>query len=451
MIPTRAAFQNYKMVTRYDEPIRVYDELTAQDVWATRSEFGEQNDSYIYDMSENIAGIPQITIPEGYVDEGSEVVIRMAEILYPQATEEVSPLYQVTENAPPTYLQHGMADTAVDYMDSVNLYNRLMEVTGDSRNKLELFPCFTHAINKFISQENAEKIVAWLDNVLEDLPEMTGELSIKPGQNSVTISWENAENALANQKYVVYCDGEKVGETQSLTYTLEGLEAGREYEFSIRAMRLSGEESDWLSVTLTLPGTEEAVLSATAPESAQVNDEFVVKIVTNNAVSDVRLLNENGMAMGRKQVEIVENDDGTKTFYLTISVGTVGNDRAFTVITQDNEGVFSDSGVTVSLDITSVQPVIISFDVPESVSVDETFTVQAVTDLDATKIEIYNEYGLKMGLKSLTSKIVDGQKVWMGEMSIGTKGERTFLAYAVNKYGARSEALTDNISVKEIA
>lgn len=90
VIPTRKAFQNYEMVTRYDEPVRVYDELTAQDVWATRSEFGESNNSYIYDMGENISGNPQLIIPDGYVDEGAEVIIRMAEVLYPEATEEAS-------------------------------------------------------------------------------------------------------------------------------------------------------------------------------------------------------------------------------------------------------------------------------------------------------------------------------------------------------------------------
>ena len=74
------------------------------------------------------------------------------------------------------------------------------------------------------------------------------------------------------------------------------------------------------------------------------------------------------------------------------------------------------------------------------------------TDLNATGIAVYNEYGMKMGVKSLSYKIVDGQKEWTGVMSIGTKGERTFTAYAVNKYGVKSEnTLTDSISVKAYA
>ena len=56
-----------------------------------------------------------------------------------------------------------------------------------------------------------------------------------------------------------------------------------------------------------------------------------------------------------------------------------------------------------------------------------------------------------MGLRSLSYKVVDGQKVWTGVMAIGTKGERTFTAYAINKYGVQSEALTDSVSVKAYA
>ncbi|MCI8497672.1 MAG: hypothetical protein HFE85_05425 [Clostridiales bacterium] len=56
-----------------------------------------------------------------------------------------------------------------------------------------------------------------------------------------------------------------------------------------------------------------------------------------------------------------------------------------------------------------------------------------------------------MGVKSLSYKIVDGQKEWTAVMSIGTKGDRTFTAYAVNKFGAQSEPLTDSIRVKAYA
>ena len=39
-------------------------------------------------MGENVIGVPQITIPDEYVDEGQEVTVRFAEILYPDNLAE---------------------------------------------------------------------------------------------------------------------------------------------------------------------------------------------------------------------------------------------------------------------------------------------------------------------------------------------------------------------------
>ena len=104
-----------------------------------------------------------------------------------------------------------------------------------------------------------------------------------------------------------------------------------------------------------------------------------------------------------------------------------------------------------NLDITSIPATLINFNIPDTAVANRTFIVKATTDLNASGIAVYNEYGLKMGVKSLSYKIVDGQKVWMGVMCIGTKGERTFTAYAVNRYGVRSDALTDTVTVTAFA
>ncbi|MCI8497493.1 MAG: hypothetical protein HFE85_04510, partial [Clostridiales bacterium] len=196
---------------------------------------------------------------------------------------------------------------------------------------------------------------------------------------------------------------------------------------------------------------EEPVKSVSAPETAQVNAEFDVIVVTAASVADVRLFNENDMAIGRKAVSVTENEDGTKTWIITVVIGTVGNGRTLKVVTKGPEGYLKDSGKTVSIDITSVPPVLNSFDLPDTAVANRTFIVKATTDMAAAKIAVYNEYGTKMGLKSLSYKIVDGQKEWTAVMSIGTKGERTFTAYAVNKFGVQSDALTDTISVKAFA
>jgi hypothetical protein len=192
------------------------------------------------------------------------------------------------------------------------------------------------------------------------------------------------------------------------------------------------------------------VKSASAPEAAQVGSDFDVTVVTSASVADVKLYNEFDLAIGAKNVAVAQNDDGTKTWTITVSVGTVG-DRTFKVVTKGSEDYLTDSGVTVSIEITSIAPVLSSFDLPDTAVVNRTFIVTATTDMAATKINVYNEFGTKMGIQSLSYKVVDGQKVWTGVMAIGTKGDRTFTAYAVNKYGAPSEALTDSISVKAFA
>ena len=192
-------------------------------------------------------------------------------------------------------------------------------------------------------------------------------------------------------------------------------------------------------------------ITITAPDSVQVNDDFVVTVITPVSVHSVALFNEYGLQIGVSQSAFSDNGDGTRTWALTASLGTVGQNRTLTLAVQGAEGYYTDSGKQITLSVTSVPPVLSSFTLPDSAVANRTFLVKATTDMSATKIAVYNEFGTKMGIKSLSYKIVDGQKVWTGVMSVGTKGERTFTAYAVDKYGAGSNTLTGSVSVKACA
>lgn len=75
---------DFDFIVRYDEEARIVKEL---DVQKALGESREGSGSYIYDMGENVIGVPKITIPEEYVDPGSTVTIRYAEILYPDLPE----------------------------------------------------------------------------------------------------------------------------------------------------------------------------------------------------------------------------------------------------------------------------------------------------------------------------------------------------------------------------
>jgi acetyl esterase/lipase len=78
-----------------------------------------------------------------------------------------SPIFNVPENAaPPFYIQHGLIDSETPYTQSCDLYNALMTRSPNLLHRLELLPGMEHAVAWFISRENAEHILDWLDEAL---------------------------------------------------------------------------------------------------------------------------------------------------------------------------------------------------------------------------------------------------------------------------------------------
>ncbi len=166
--------------------------------------------------------------------------------------KEASPISHVTASAPPTYLQHGMADTEVHYTDSERLYDLIMEKTGGNGSKLELFPGITHAVRKFTTAQNVGKILTWLDNTLEPAPSLTGELAVSNiGTNSATISWETAANPTSLKEYAVYLNGTVIGKTTDTSYILADLDHNTTYSVSVRAVSKLGTESAPITASFT--------------------------------------------------------------------------------------------------------------------------------------------------------------------------------------------------------
>ena len=82
---------------------------------------------------------------------------------------DASPVAQASADDCPVYLQHGMADTLVEYQDSVDLYNALVDAGGNG-HRLELFPGLIHGPGgKFLSERNLYAIYNWLNDKL-DIP-----------------------------------------------------------------------------------------------------------------------------------------------------------------------------------------------------------------------------------------------------------------------------------------
>ena len=88
-VPTEWVFDYYSFMTRKDEPVRVIKTIEAKSVRKT-SEYSDfdGNYSYLYDMGENVLGVPSIEIPEGTLSAGQQLIIRYAEVLYPDNLTE---------------------------------------------------------------------------------------------------------------------------------------------------------------------------------------------------------------------------------------------------------------------------------------------------------------------------------------------------------------------------
>ena len=84
VIEPRKQFADFALSTRYDEPVHVIRTTQAKEALG---ETKEGSGAYLYDMGENVSGVPLITIPEEYGKPGETITVRYAEILYPELEE----------------------------------------------------------------------------------------------------------------------------------------------------------------------------------------------------------------------------------------------------------------------------------------------------------------------------------------------------------------------------
>ena len=130
----------------------------------------------------------------------------------------------------------------------------------------------------------------------------------------------------------------------------------------------------------------------------------------------------NGLATSR---EVIDNEDGTKTWILTFSLATKGN-RTLKVYA-DGE----DTGVAVNFKIDNVatgKAKLYSVSVPETAKVNEPFTVTFETNTHTEYVRLFNENGMGLAPISCTYEDVDGVRVWTYVTSVGSVGIREFHA-----------------------
>ena len=74
----KRSWVDFDLMARYDEPVKVREVLTASRLMPVSDPH-----THIYDMGVNMVGVPEITIPAGWLNEGDTVILTYGEQLYP--------------------------------------------------------------------------------------------------------------------------------------------------------------------------------------------------------------------------------------------------------------------------------------------------------------------------------------------------------------------------------
>ena len=80
-----------------------------------------------------------------------------------------SPVHLLTKDSCPTFLQHGRADQIVPFTQSTGYYERLCQVAGAEKGKLEILDNCDHADEKMFAKENIQKVFDFADQCLQKI------------------------------------------------------------------------------------------------------------------------------------------------------------------------------------------------------------------------------------------------------------------------------------------
>jgi len=79
IIPTRD-WINFDILSRHDKAVQVVEALEASEIMETHS---DDEHTFTYDMGVNMVGVPSVTIPKGWLEDGDTVILRYGEQVYP--------------------------------------------------------------------------------------------------------------------------------------------------------------------------------------------------------------------------------------------------------------------------------------------------------------------------------------------------------------------------------
>ena len=225
--------------------------------------------------------------------------------------------------------------------------------------------------------------------------------------------------------------------------------------FELVSFTVNGEEVAPVNGVYTVPAAQENVEAnavfarlpvITAPSDVLANEAFTLTVNTPAEIEQVRLFNENDMALGIIECSSTLNEEGQKDWSIQTAIGTVGAGRVISVYGNAKNEPLEKIG-EFTINVNSKAPVVQSVEIAESGKVNVPFAVKVTADTATNRVILYNEYGLQVTSSKIFTE-VDGARVFEIPMKVGTAGTRRFEAVAVNAYGVKSEPVqTDEVIV----
>ncbi len=188
-------------------------------------------------------------------------------------------------------------------------------------------------------------------------------------------------------------------------------------------------------------------------DSYVVNETINLTITTPADANGVGIVNENGRAISMLKVKSYFNDDYTKKIWeVQVQVGTAGDRELGLRVNQGGKWIDTDAklNVTITKAVVEAAKIYEADFQADSVAANEAVQVKIRTNLAAAKVGVQNENG-----KWITSKIVgepevvENEKVWTVELSVGTAGMRILSFVAADANGEWAPvSVQDSIIIK---
>ena len=87
----------------------------------------------------------------------------------PDLVKKANPETYITPDDPPFFIQHGLIDHLVPYQQSVNFAKKLEQVIGIEKVTIELLPGTDHGGPNYETEQNINKVFAFLDKTIKTL------------------------------------------------------------------------------------------------------------------------------------------------------------------------------------------------------------------------------------------------------------------------------------------